>query len=81
MSNFEPNAVIRGFQLTVVGSKSPSPLDEAILTLQAVRALINPRLFKYDHFRQAALAIGVGIIIQLIIQIPVCSVMIRSSGE
>jgi hypothetical protein len=23
MSNFEPNAVIRGFQLTVVGSMSP----------------------------------------------------------
>ncbi|KAL4808868.1 hypothetical protein BDV18DRAFT_133358 [Aspergillus unguis] len=59
MSNFEPNAVIRGFQLTIVGT---------------VRALINPRLFKYDHFRQAALAIGIGIIIQLIIQIPIVSV-------
>ncbi|KAJ5336313.1 uncharacterized protein N7506_004335 [Penicillium brevicompactum] len=59
MSNFEPNAVIRGFQLTVVGT---------------VRALTNPELFKYDHFRQAALAIGVGIIIQLIIQIPILSV-------
>ncbi|KAJ5894949.1 hypothetical protein N7495_006640 [Penicillium taxi] len=56
MSNFEPNAVIRGFQLTVVGT---------------VRALRNPELFKYDHFRQAALAIAVGVIIQLIIQIPI----------
>lgn len=49
--------------------------------MQAVRALINPRLFKYDHFRQAALAIGIGIIIQLIVQIPVCFIMIRSGGE
>lgn len=37
----------------------------------AVRALANPELFKYDHFRQAALAIAIGIVIQLIIQIPV----------
>ncbi|RDW72276.1 transmembrane protein UsgS [Aspergillus mulundensis] len=59
MSNFEPNAVIRGAQLTVVGT---------------VRALINPRLFKYDHFRQAALAIAIGIIIQVVIQIPIISV-------
>ncbi|KAJ6087487.1 hypothetical protein N7467_006401 [Penicillium canescens] len=59
MSNFEPNAVIRGFQLTVVGT---------------VRALSNPELFKYEHFRQAALAIAVGIVIQLIIQIPIISV-------
>ncbi|OQD69501.1 hypothetical protein PENPOL_c002G07522 [Penicillium polonicum] len=59
MSSFEPNAVIRGFQLTVVGT---------------VRALANPELFKYDHFRQAALAIAIGIVIQLIIQIPILSV-------
>ncbi|OQE72696.1 hypothetical protein PENNAL_c0092G04437 [Penicillium nalgiovense] len=59
MSNFEPNAVIRGFQLTVVGT---------------VRALANPELFKYDHFRQAALAIAIGTVIQLIIQIPILSV-------
>lgn len=39
----------------------------------AVRALRNPELFRYDHFRQAALAIAVGVAIQLIIQIPVCS--------
>ncbi|KAL4960642.1 transmembrane protein UsgS [Aspergillus stella-maris] len=59
MSNFEPNAVLRGAQLTIVGT---------------VRALINPRLFKYDHFRQAALAIGIGILIQLIIQVPIISI-------
>ncbi|KAJ5994198.1 hypothetical protein N7451_009922 [Penicillium sp. IBT 35674x] len=58
MSNFEPNAVIRGFQLTVVGT---------------VRALKNPDLFKHEHFRQAAIAVAVGIVIQLIIQIPIIS--------
>ncbi|KAA8647182.1 hypothetical protein EYZ11_010805 [Aspergillus tanneri] len=59
MPNFEPNAVIRGFQLTLVGT---------------VRALSNPELFKYDHFRQAALAVAVGIVIQLIVQIPILGV-------
>ena len=37
----------------------------------AVRALGNPDLFKYNHFRQAVFAVAVGIAIQLIIQIPV----------
>lgn len=76
MSNFEPNAVIRGFQLTVVGSmslilraRSESP---PLIAGSAVRALQNPELFKYEHFRQAALAVAIGIIIHLIIQIPVC---------
>ncbi|KKK17002.1 hypothetical protein P175DRAFT_0498312 [Aspergillus ochraceoroseus IBT 24754] len=59
MTSFEPNAVIRGFQLTLVGT---------------LRALRNPSLFKYDHFRQAALAILVGIIIQVIIQIPIIGI-------
>ncbi|CAL5866289.1 uncharacterized protein PFLUO_LOCUS496 [Penicillium psychrofluorescens] len=59
MSNFEPNAVIRGFQLTVVGT---------------LRALYNPELFKYEHFRQAALAVVVGIVIQIVIQIPIVAV-------
>ncbi|KAJ5115089.1 hypothetical protein NUU61_000848 [Penicillium alfredii] len=59
MSSFEPNAVIRGFQLTVVGT---------------LRALRNPELFKYEHFRQAGLAIVVGIVIQLIVQIPIITV-------
>lgn len=38
----------------------------------AIRALRNPDLFKSEHFRQAALAVVVGIVIQFIIQIPVC---------
>ncbi|OOF94630.1 hypothetical protein ASPCADRAFT_208291 [Aspergillus carbonarius ITEM 5010] len=56
MGNFDHNAVIRGFQLTVVAT---------------VRALRNPDLFKYDHFRQAAFAVAVGVAVELLIQIPI----------
>lgn len=42
-----------------------------MLTVTAVRALRNAELFKYEHFRQAALAIAVGVIIHIIVQIPV----------
>ncbi|EEH41069.2 transmembrane protein UsgS [Paracoccidioides lutzii Pb01] len=59
MSNFEPNAIIRGAQLTLVG---------------AHRALQNPSLFKSEHYRQAALAACAGIAIRLIISIPVIAV-------
>ncbi|PGG98160.1 hypothetical protein GX51_06947 [Blastomyces parvus] len=59
MSNFEPNAIIRGAQLTLVG---------------AHRALQNPSLFKSEHYRQAALAVCAGIAIRLIISIPVVGV-------
>ncbi|EQL29905.1 hypothetical protein BDFG_07589 [Blastomyces dermatitidis ATCC 26199] len=59
MSNFEPNAIIRGAQLTLVG---------------AHRALQNPSLFKSVHYRQAALAVCAGIAIRLIISIPVVGV-------
>ncbi|QSS60994.1 transmembrane protein [Histoplasma capsulatum] len=59
MSNFEPNAIIRGAQLTLVG---------------AHRALQNPSLFKSQHYRQAALAVCAGIAIRLIISIPVVGV-------
>ncbi|KAH8703227.1 transmembrane protein UsgS [Talaromyces proteolyticus] len=56
MSSFEPNAIVRGAQLTVVGT---------------LRALRNPQLFQHEHFRQAALAVVGGIVIQLIVQIPI----------
>ncbi|WEW60150.1 hypothetical protein PRK78_005635 [Emydomyces testavorans] len=56
MSNFEPNAIIRGAQLTLVG---------------AHRALQNPGLFKSEHYRQAALAVVAGIAIRLIVAIPI----------
>ncbi|KKY26568.1 putative transmembrane protein [Diplodia seriata] len=59
MSNFEPNAIIRGAQLTVVGAN---------------RALQNPALFTSDHYRQAALAVLAGILIRLLIAIPTLGV-------
>lgn len=55
-SNFSPNAVIRGAQLTLVG---------------AHRALQNPALFTNDHYKQAAIAVVVGIGIRLAIIVPV----------
>ncbi|OKL62238.1 hypothetical protein UA08_02347 [Talaromyces atroroseus] len=61
MPQFEPNAILRGAQLTVVGT---------------VRALRNPQLFKHEHFRQAALAVAVGVVIELILQIPIIAVKI-----
>ncbi|RMZ91837.1 hypothetical protein DV736_g933, partial [Chaetothyriales sp. CBS 134916] len=42
MSNFDPNAILRGAQLTLVGAN---------------RALQNPNLFTTSHYRQAAIAI------------------------
>ena len=53
---FEPNALLRGAQLTLVG---------------AYRALQNPGLFSSDHYRQAALAVVAGIAITLLLAIPV----------
>ncbi|KAI9757047.1 MAG: hypothetical protein M4579_003616 [Chaenotheca gracillima] len=61
MSNFDPNAIIRGAQLTVVG---------------AFRALQNPGLFKYEHYRQAAIAVAAGIVIKLAIAAPIIGVRI-----
>ncbi|KAI9845410.1 MAG: hypothetical protein M1837_004888 [Sclerophora amabilis] len=59
MSNFDPNAIIRGAQLTVVG---------------ALRALQNPGFFKYEHYRQAAIAVAAGVVIKLAIAAPVIAV-------
>ncbi|KAE8374285.1 hypothetical protein BDV26DRAFT_47014 [Aspergillus bertholletiae] len=59
MPSFEPNAIIRGAQLTIVGT---------------VRALRNPELFKHNHFRQAAFAVAIGVAIELIIQIPIIGI-------
>ncbi|KAG9633377.1 hypothetical protein KCU64_g15820, partial [Aureobasidium melanogenum] len=56
MSNFDPNAILRGAQLTVVG---------------AYRALQNPKLFTSEHYRQAALAVAAGIAIRILVAIPV----------
>ena len=53
---FEPNAILRGAQLTFVG---------------AYRALQNPALFTSEHYRQAALAVLAGIVFRILLAIPV----------
>lgn len=52
---FEPNAILRGAQLTIVG---------------AHRALQNPALFTTSHYKQAALAVLAGLAIRLLVSIP-----------
>ncbi len=56
MSNFDPNAMIRGAQLTVVG---------------AYRALQNPSLFNSAHYRQAFAAVITGLLIRMILEAPI----------
>lgn len=58
-TGFEPNTILRGAQLTLVG---------------AHRALQNPGLFTSEHYKQAALAVLAGIAIRLLVAIPVCSI-------
>lgn len=55
MSNFDPNAILRGAQLTLVG---------------AHRALQNPDLFTSSHYSQAATAVFTGIAIWGVVNIP-----------
>lgn len=62
MANFDPDAILRGAQLTLVG---------------AHRALQNPRLFTSEHYRQAALAVAAGLAIRVLIEIPVSSLVSR----
>jgi hypothetical protein len=56
MSNFDPNAIVRGAQLTFVGAN---------------RALQNPELFTTSHYRQAAVAVCAGLAIRIILNIPI----------
>ena len=50
--------------------------------LQAHRALQNPNIFKHEHYRQAALAVAVGIAIQAVVSLPVLltKLSIRTAG-
>ncbi|KAF2858851.1 hypothetical protein K470DRAFT_220377 [Piedraia hortae CBS 480.64] len=59
LGSFEPNAILRGAQLTLVGAN---------------RALQNPAIFTNTHYRQAAYAVAAGIVIRLILLIPTWSV-------
>ncbi|KAF2711443.1 hypothetical protein K504DRAFT_475298 [Pleomassaria siparia CBS 279.74] len=61
MSNFDPNAILRGAQLTLVGVH---------------RALQNPDLFTSTHYRQAAIAVAAGIAIRIVVGIPIVGVRI-----
>lgn len=60
-SSFEPNAILRGAQLTLVG---------------AHRALQNPALFTSAHYKQAALAVAAGILIRLLVAIPTLGIRV-----
>ena len=59
MSNFDPNAILRGAQLTLVGAN---------------RALQNPGLFTSDHYRQAAIAVCAGLAIRIVLNIPIYAI-------
>lgn len=61
MSNFDPNAILRGAQLTFVG---------------AHRALQNPDLFTTSHYRQAAIAVCAGLAIRIIINVPIYGIRV-----
>lgn len=47
----------------------------------AYRALQNPGLFKYEHYRQAAIAVCAGIVIRLLIGAPVSPLQCKSSTD
>ncbi|KAI1120506.1 formamidase [Nemania abortiva] len=61
LSNFDVNAVLRGAQLTLVG---------------AHRALQNPAIFTNAHYKQAAIAVGAGFAIRLVIAIPIIGIKV-----
>ncbi|KAH6649589.1 hypothetical protein F5144DRAFT_9435 [Chaetomium tenue] len=61
VSNFSINAIIRGMQLALVG---------------AGRALQNRRMFTSKHYKQAAIAVAVGIAIRLLIALPIFGIKV-----
>ncbi|EAQ92153.1 hypothetical protein CHGG_00388 [Chaetomium globosum CBS 148.51] len=61
VSNFSINAIIRGMQLTLVG---------------AHRALQSRRMFTSKHYKQAAIAVAVGIAIRLLIALPIFGIKV-----
>jgi hypothetical protein len=75
MSNFDPNAILRGAQLTIVGGTWSTAIswtnaDQHV----AHRALQNPKIFTSDYNRQAVIAVCAGIAIRFIINIPIFAV-------
>ena len=70
MSNFDPNAILRGAQLTLVGGVYQTKVTVVADEL-AYRSLQNPSLFNNKHYSQAAIAVLAGVAIRIIIEIPV----------
>lgn len=60
-TSFEPNAILRGAQLTFVGAN---------------RALQNPALFTTTHYRQVAIAVVAGVAIRLIVALPTLGIRV-----
>ena len=71
-TSFEPNAILRGAQLTAVGNYGSTTSARTIsdLDIGANRALQNPALFTSTHYRQAAFAVVAGLVIRLIVWLP-----------
>lgn len=65
--SFEPNAILRGAQLTFVGAN---------------RALQNPGIFTSEHYRQVALAVAAGVAIRILVALPTIGIriLIRFAG-
>lgn len=65
--SFEPNAILRGAQLTLVGAN---------------RALQNPGIFTSEHYKQALIAVVAGIAIRVLVALPTFGirVLIRVVG-
>ncbi|KAF3934359.1 hypothetical protein ABW19_dt0203123 [Dactylella cylindrospora] len=61
LKSFDPGLILRGAQLTFVG---------------AYRALQNPNLFHSQHYKQAALAVLVGVLVKILVDIPILGVKI-----
>ncbi|POS87156.1 hypothetical protein EPUL_003522 [Erysiphe pulchra] len=55
LSHFQPNVILRGAQLTIVG---------------ALRALQNPSFLTSQHYKQVAIAVACGIAIRIAIFLP-----------
>lgn len=49
---------------------------QIFLTSSAVRALQNPSLFTSEHYKQAAIAVGAGIAIRLIVSVPIWGIKV-----
>ncbi|KKA25999.1 hypothetical protein TD95_002725 [Thielaviopsis punctulata] len=59
ISNFDANAFLRGLQVAIVGAN---------------RAMKNPDIFSNEHYRQAGIAVAVGVVIHLLVLVPIYGV-------